>query len=345
MSYFYRVAIRYFITGATGFLGGKVARQLLDDGHELVVLARDLTRAADLAEAGGVVYQGDITDRASLRTAMEGTDGVFHLAGWYRVGARDPTPAQVINVQGTRNVLEVMAELEIPKGVYTSTLAVNSDTHGEIVDESYRFVGEHLSHYDRTKWEAHEKIARPMIQDGLPLVVVLPGVIYGLGDHSSIGDTIARFLRGRLPAVPQGAAYCWGHVADVARAHSLAMERGSIGSEYIVAGPAATIWEALTIAAQVSGRQPPRFQAPASLLRAISAILDLPGRLVPWAAAQAEVLRVAAGVTYLGDNARARQQLAYAPRSLQDGFAEYIPALMNRMGLPMQAGNRPNNNA
>src|SRR5689334_3123939 len=119
----------YFVTGATGFIGGEVARQLVQAGHAVVAIARDPARAEHLTKLGVKVSAGDITDRASLRAPMAGVDGVFHLAGWYRVGARDKRPGQRINVEGTRNVLEVMRELGVPRGVYTSTLAVNGDTH------------------------------------------------------------------------------------------------------------------------------------------------------------------------------------------------------------------------
>jgi nucleoside-diphosphate-sugar epimerase len=95
--------------------------------------------------------RGDVTDRESMRAPMQGADGLFHVAGWYRIGARDKAEGRRVNVLGTRNVLELMLELRIPKGVYTSTLAVNSDTHGLLADESYRYSGRHLSEYDRPK--------------------------------------------------------------------------------------------------------------------------------------------------------------------------------------------------
>ena len=141
------MAATYFVTGATGFIGGEVARQLVHAGHRVVAIARDPARAADLAAIGVRIVPGDITDRASLRQPMTGVDGVFHLAGWYRIGARDTRPAQRINVEGTRNVLEVMRDLGIPRGVYTSTVAVNGDTHGRMVDENYRHGGPFLSEY------------------------------------------------------------------------------------------------------------------------------------------------------------------------------------------------------
>ena len=121
---------RYFVTGATGFVGGRVAAQLREAGHHVVALVRDPARAGALAEIGVELARGDVTDRAKLAAPMRDADGVFHIAGWYKIGARDPQEGERINVDGTRNVLEVMRELRIPRGVYTSTLAVYGDTRG-----------------------------------------------------------------------------------------------------------------------------------------------------------------------------------------------------------------------
>ena len=157
---------------------------------------------------------------------MTGVDGVFHIAGWYKIGVRDRPAAVGVNIDGTRNVLELMAELGVAQGVYTSTLAVNSDTHGQIVDESYRFAGRHVSLYDETKAEAH-RIAEAFIARGLPLVIVQPGAVYGPGDTSAIRASFLQFLHRKLPAVPKRTAYSWGHIEDTARGHVLAMARGA----------------------------------------------------------------------------------------------------------------------
>src|SRR5690349_13164967 len=145
--------MRYFLTGATGFVGGHMARLLKAEGHDVAAVVRDPRKAKDLEDLGVKLFRGDVTDKASLREPMQGADGVFHIAGWYKVGTRDKSEGQRINVEGTRNVLETMRELGIAKGVYTSTLAINSDTHGKVVDETYHFNGKHISEYDRTKWE------------------------------------------------------------------------------------------------------------------------------------------------------------------------------------------------
>jgi nucleoside-diphosphate-sugar epimerase len=108
--------MKYFVTGTTGFLGGRVARQLLATGHEVIALARMPSRAQELVALGVKVHAGDITDKESLRTPMTGVDGIFHIAAWYKVGARETSQAEPINVGGTRNVLEMMQELDIPPG-------------------------------------------------------------------------------------------------------------------------------------------------------------------------------------------------------------------------------------
>src|SRR5262252_9651278 len=190
--------MRCFVTGATGFVGGRLTHQLRAAGHEVIALARDPTLAGGLARIGAHLIRGDVTDKESMRAAMIGTHVVFHVAGWYKIGVKDKSPAYFVNVEGTRNVLELMRELKIAKGVYTSTLAVNSDTHGQVVDESYRFHGRHLSEYDRTKAEAHA-IAESFIRDGLPLVIVQPGLIYGPGDQGPSHDMFVRYLTRRLP--------------------------------------------------------------------------------------------------------------------------------------------------
>jgi nucleoside-diphosphate-sugar epimerase len=322
--------MRYLVTGATGFLGGELVRQLLDAGDEVVALVRDPARARTLEAAGALLRHGDVTDPRSVRTAMEGADGVFHLAAWYEVGVRNPRADQV-NVDGTRTVLEFVDELGIPRAVHTSTLAVFSDTHGRLVDESYRYDGPHLSAYDRTKWRAHYEVAEPMARAGTPVVIVQPGVIYGPGDAGPTGRTLRRFLRGRLFAVPKRTAYCWGHVEDVAQGLVQAMERGRIGESYIVCGPPHTLIEALAIGERVTGIRAPRWEVPPALLRALGHGLGFAGRLIPPARGPAELLVVAAGVTYLGDSTKARRELGFDPRPLEVGFREVLPAMLEEL--------------
>ncbi|MEZ4379738.1 MAG: NAD-dependent epimerase/dehydratase family protein [Nannocystaceae bacterium] len=326
--------MRYFITGATGFIGGHVARQLLAAGHSVVVLARTPAKASALAEAGAEVVAGDVTDRASLVEPMRGCDGVFHIAAWYEVGAKDSSRASAINIDGTRNVLEVMRELAIPKGVYTSTIAVHSDTRGELVDETYRYDGPHLSEYDRTKWIAHYEVALPMMREGLPLVIVQPGVVYGPGDHSTIQLTFNDYVRGKLPMTPKQTAFCWAHVEDIARGHIQAMERGAPGESYILAGPALPLTEVLAMAESITGIKAPRMTAPPAMLRGMSAVMSVVEKVVPVPTTmRSETMRVSAGTTYIASAAKAERELGFEVRPVEEGLRETLEHTMRELGV------------
>jgi nucleoside-diphosphate-sugar epimerase len=331
--------VKYFLTGATGFIGGVLARQLREAGHDVVAVVRSPSRARELANLGVQLAEGDVTDRESLRVPMAGVDGVFHVAGWYRIGVRtaeEARAARAVNVDGTRNVLEVMREHRVPRGVYTSTLAEFSDTHGQLADESYQLKGTHLSVYDETKWRAHYEVAEPMMRAGLPLVVVQPGIVYGPGDTSSLRRSLVQYLQRRLPLLPKGTAYSWGHVEDTARGHIQAMERGTPGESYIIAGPAHTLSEAFEIAERVTGIPAPRLQAPPGLLRGASAVMGLVERVLQLPLPEtysAEGLRVIAGTTYLGNSAKARRELGLSTRPLDDGLRETLLHEMRALGI------------
>ena len=222
---------KYFVTGATGFIGGEIVKQLVGRGHKVVALVRSPDKAAMLKALGVEIHAGDITNRETLKAPMTGVDGVFHVAAWYKVGVKEPHADQ-INVDGTRNVLKTMCALEIPRAVYTSTVAVFSDTHGVVPDESYRYEGPHLSEYDRTKWIAHYRVALPKIEQGLPVSIVMPGVVYGPGDTSGMHTALVGLLRGRLPMTPAKTAFCWAHVEDTARATSWRWTKGRRGGPH-----------------------------------------------------------------------------------------------------------------
>jgi nucleoside-diphosphate-sugar epimerase len=328
--------MKYFLTGATGFIGKRVAQQLVQANHEVIAIVRNPTRAKDLADLGVTLHSGDITNKESMRVPMQGVDGICHIAGWYKIGASAKAKAEgeQINVLGTKNVLEVMQELQIPKGVYTSTLAVFSDTGGRLVDETYRFNGEHLSEYDRTKWVAHYEVADRMVAAGLPLVMVQPGLVYGPGDTSNARTTFVQYLQRQLPMIPSQTAYSWAHVDDIARAHILAMAKGQPGESYIIGGPAHTLVEALEIAEEITGIPAPKIKASPAMMKAMSSLMGVVGKIAPLPEMyDPELLRILAGVTYIGDNSKAKRELGYDPRSLKEGLTETLHYEMKLLGM------------
>lgn len=321
--------MKYLVTGATGFIGSEVVRQLLLAEHHVHAVVRAPSKAKGLEDKGVQLFKGDVTDKESMRAAMEGVDGVFHIAGWYKVGARDKSGGRRINVQGTRNVLELMKELGVPKGVYTSTVAVNSDTRGQLVDETYHFTGEHISEYDRTKAAAHE-IALQTIAEGLPLVIVSPGLVYGPGDTSSVRASLLDYLQGRLPLLPRQTAFCWAHVEDIARGHLLAMDKGQVGETYFLTGEPYGLYDAYRLAQEITGIRAP-LAVPPQLFQALSALVKPFDRFLP-ESYTSEGLRILAGVTYIGDNARARRELGFDPRPLRVGWDQTLKHEMALLG-------------
>ncbi|HAX70398.1 MAG TPA: NAD-dependent epimerase/dehydratase family protein [Anaerolineales bacterium] len=322
--------MKYFVTGATGFVGGVLAKKLRAAGHEVNASVRSPEKAKDLQALGVKLFKGDVTEKGSMREAMTGVEGVYHVAGWYKVGAKDKRGGVEVNINGTRNVLELMQELKIPKGVYTSTLAVNSDTKGKLVDEAYHFTGQHLSEYDRTKAAAHD-IANEFIAKGLPLVIVQPGLIYGPGDTSSVRTSLINFLRGQLPMLPYETTLCWAHVDDIVDGHILAMEKGKIGESYHICGEPYKLYDAYQLASKVSGKRAPMGVSP-NLMKAMSALVKPLDAILP-ESYTSEGLRIIAGVTYIGDNSKAKRELGFDPRPVSAGWAETVKYEMELMGI------------
>jgi nucleoside-diphosphate-sugar epimerase len=322
--------VHYFVTGATGFVGSYVTSQLLAAGHEVTALVRTRDDARDISEYGVRPHVGSVTDKEAMRRGMRGVDGVFHTAG-HRLAFRDRKLMEAINVGGTRNVFELVDELSIAKCVFTSTLNVFSDTKGVVVDESYRYTGDHLTEYDRVRAAAHFAVAVPHMAKGVPVVTLLPGMVYGPRDTSPMAQLLSRAMLGRVMAVSATTAYCWAHVMDVAQAHLLAMQFGRPGESYIVGGPPHTVREALIVAGTSAGKSRPPIPIPSWVPGTAATALEVVSKVVPawrWTASR---LRVAAGVTYLGSDAKARQELGFSPRSLADGLPDAARAILEEM--------------
>ena len=317
--------MRYAITGATGFLGGVLTRQLRDSGHDVVALVRDPSRATALSAAGVELVTGDLDDAEALDAICGGADGLFHVAGWYQVGSRTPELGRRVNVDGTRNALEAARRNSVPRVVYTSTLAVNSDTGGRVVDESYRFSGKHVSVYDETKAAAHD-IAVEYASDGLDVVILQPGVIYGPGDTSQVGAMIARTAQGSRVVVPRAGGFCWAHLEDVAHGHVQGMEKGAPGAAYMLAGPRASLAEVLRQVDGLAGTRPP-LTLPGSMVRATAAVNAVVERVVPLPADYSSESLRASVSTYFGTPARAERELGWTARGLDEGLRETVAAL------------------
>jgi nucleoside-diphosphate-sugar epimerase len=316
--------MRYALTGATGFVGGVLTRRLREAGHQVVALVRDPSRARDMSARGAEPVVGEL-DADGLDRLCTGADGLFHVAGWYRLGSRDPAEGWRSNVEGTRQALDAAERAGLKRIVYTSTLAVNSDTGGRIVDETYRFTAEHLSVYDETKARA-QHLALEYAGRGIPIVIVMPGAVYGPHDTSQSGALLSAVIDGRRPAVPAGGGVCWANVEDVANGHLLAMERGALGQTYMLAGERASIADCLRLAAQIAGTKGP-IVLPSAAVRVTAGLAARIERFVTLPADYAAESMRAALATYFGTAAKAERELGWSHRSLRDGLTELVTHL------------------
>lgn len=320
--------MRYAMTGATGFLGGELARQLRSSGHDLVALVRDPARAAGLRNLGVELVVGDLDASAALDRLLEGADGFFHVAGWYKHGRREHERLRAVNVTGTRNALEAALRAGV-RTVYTSTLAINSDTRGVVRDEAYLHRGTWVTEYDRTKAEAH-RLAEEYATRGLPLVIVMPSVVYGPGDTgSTLGQLTRQIIGGRPVLGPKDGGCSWAHVHDVARGHVLAMEKGRPGESYMLAGERVSYAEILGLVAREAGRRRP-ILLPNSLVRVAAAMTAPLERIVPIPQALTAEAARAGMATYFGDSTKAETELGWTSRPVREGIAETVRLEMAR---------------
>ena len=322
--------MRAFVTGATGFIGGHVARKLRERGDEVVALVRSPDKAAELRELGCELVEGDLSDEAAIRKGVEGCDSVFHVGAAYKVGVPKSEHEGMwdANVRGTERVLDAAIEAGIPKIVYVSTVNVFGNTRGEVVDESYgRDESEgFLSYYDETKYRAHQA-AEDRLSKGYPIVIVQPAGVYGPNDHSEIGNMIdqARTGKLKLKMFPE-TGFMLVHVEDVAEGILLAHDKGEIGEAYILSGEQIRMGELVDRVCELSGRKPPRATMPGVLIKASAPLGPLVGPLMGFPPNLGELVRVSAGVTYWAKDDKARRQLGFAPRDLDTGLKETLAA-------------------
>ena len=259
-----KVRMAILVTGATGFLGGHVARLLNAQGADLRLLVRPTSRLENLEGLRAERVMGDLCDPASLRAAVRGCQIVFHVAADYRLWARHPEELYRSNVEGTANLLDAAAESGVGRIVYTSTVGtIRPPARGSLSDEDSPVSLEHMAgHYKQSKFLA-EQAALERARRGAPVVIVNPTAPVGEADvkPTPTGKIILDFLRGRMPAY-MATGLNFVDVRAVAEAHLAAAERGRPGERYILGDRNMTLHELLQALARIAGRPTPRLRVP-----------------------------------------------------------------------------------
>ncbi len=265
--------MKCFVTGASGFVGGNLVRELVRQGHSVRALLRDVSDLRGLDGLDSQHYEtirGDVLDKDSLKLGLKGCDWCFHVAASYHLWMPDYHPMFRTNVDGSENVMEAACAAGCSRVVYTSTvgcIGITSETgvSEPPADESLDPQPQNLTTaYKSSKWLAELKV-REFIKKGAPIVVVCPTAPIGPRDvkPTPTGKIIVDFLKGEMPAFLE-TGLNWVHVRDVAQGHILAAEKGRIGERYIL-GHAEGNWmmkDTFTVLADITGLRAPRVKIP-----------------------------------------------------------------------------------
>jgi dihydroflavonol-4-reductase len=301
------------VTGATGFVGWHVARQLLDRGDAVRALARD---PAKLRELDGVEpIRGDLRDADSLKRAVEGCSVVYHVAADYRLWTRDPQDMFRSNVEGTRNLLDSARCAGVERVVYTSTVGCVGFVPNGLGDEDSPVSRADMTGpYKQSKWDA-ERVAIEFAASGFPVVIVNPTA--PVGDHdfkpTPTGKIVVDFVRGAIPAFLETGLNVVD-VRDVAAGHLAACERGRSGERYILGAENLTLEKILGTLAEAVGKPAPRMRVPYAVAYAAGAVstgwANLTGKEP---VAPLDGVRMARKKMWVRHDKAARE-LGYAPR-------------------------------
>ncbi len=256
--------MKVLVTGATGFVGGAVARALVKAGVDVRVLAR---QGADLQNLDGLQaerVEGDLRDRDSLRLALTGCRQLYHVAAHYALWAKDPSIFYDINVTGTKNILEIAREVGIERTVYCSTIgAIGLPPGGGLgTEDTPVSLDQMAGHYKQSKYLAEQEVLK-LAKDGLPVVIVNPSAPVGAGDvrPTPTGQVIVDFMKGRMPAYIETGMNLVD-VDDVAAGHLLAMQKGRIGERYILGNKNLLLNEVFQILSRITGVKAPTIKLP-----------------------------------------------------------------------------------
>ena len=296
--------MKAFVTGGTGFIGKRVVTKLRSRGDEVVALVRDPSKATDLLSEGVELVEGDLSSDDAIRRGMESCDGVFHIGAVYKVGVpkREHEGMWDANVRGTERILDAAQSTGVARIVYVSTGNVFGDTKGAVVDQL-----------------VHERI-----EQGAPIVIVQPGVVYGPGDHSEIGNLIDQLRTGKLKMrMFPASRYNFVFVDDVAEGIVLAYDKGQIGEAYLLGGELGSMDDLYSKAADAMGKKPPRMAMPVALAKASAPLGPVVGPMMGFPPNMRELIKTS-DVTITFKDDKARRELGYDGRPLEAGLRETV---------------------
>ena len=320
--------MKTLITGASGFVGSAVLRQLIAAGHPVRALVRPDSDRRNLAELPVEIVTGDLTDRGSLDRALVGCSALFHVAAIYRLWVPQPQEIYDANVTGTRNLMIAAAHAGVKRIVYTSSVAaLGLTSDGSPADEDTPVsLADMIGHYKRSKFLAEAEVKKLVDEQGLPVVIVNPSTPVGPRDikPTPTGRIIVDALSGRMPAyVDTGLNLV--HVDDVAIGHLLAFDRGTTGERYVLGARNMTLKEILIELAAITGGQAPRIRLPHNLVLPIAYVSEAWARFTRGKEPRVTLVGVRlAKKKMFFSSEKAKRVLGFNPRPIEEALRDAV---------------------
>ena len=305
------------VTGASGFLGSHVARQLVTRGDTVRVLLRPSSHNRAISDLSLEYVTGDLRDPASLERAIKGVKRVFHVAADYRLWAKRSRDIYESNVGGTKNLLAAAESAGVEQFVYTSTVATIAVDRPQPPNEATEaHLDEMVGHYKRSKWLAEQEV-RKAAKNGAPVIIAMPTTPVGPWDWkpTPTGKIIVDFLNGNMPGYVDTGLNFVG-VEECAAGHLLVSEKGKLGERYLLGAENLTLKQVLDTLAKITGLRAPSMRIPHGLALSVAYADTLFSRLtfrepqIP-----IEGVKIARHNMFV-DCSRAQRELGFRPGSV-----------------------------
>ena len=273
--------MKALVTGATGFIGSSLVRELLKEGKEVKVLARESSNTKNIDGLDVEKAFGDVRDKEAVKAALTGCDTFYQTAALFEYWGPSEKDYYDVNVQGTKAGMEAAQEQGVPKVVHTSSI-VSLGSHGCdcLAKEDAEFnLWKTKAHYCISKYMGELEALR-FAEKGVPVVIVNPAVVIGVRDirPTPSGRLILDVLNKRTPGYMDG-GFNYVDVEDVARGHILAAQKGRIGDKYILGNANLSMREFYQLVADVAGTEPPRMRFPYVGVLAIAYLYSVMARI------------------------------------------------------------------
>jgi dihydroflavonol-4-reductase len=309
--------MKTLVTGASGFLGSHVARQLVARGDDIRVLLRPSSHNRAIGDLSLEYVTGDLRDPNSLDRAVKGIQRVFHVAADYRFWAKRSRDIYDCNVEGTKNLLAAAKRAGVEQFIYTSTVATIAVDRPQLPNE---FTGskleEMVGHYKRSKWLAEREVLAAA-KEGFPAVVAMPTTPVGPWDWkpTPTGKTIVDFLNGKMPGYVETGLNFVG-VEECAAGHLLVAEKGKIGERYLLGAQNLTLKQLLDTLEKITGLPAPALKISHGVALSVAYANTIFSRLIGREPSiPVEVVKVARHNMFV-DCSRAQRELGFQPGSV-----------------------------